>query len=276
MPVRVRGGRLLDAESELDPWHGRLGSGLGHGAQAGCRSLGCRVGWAGRFCARRRARLGQRILDRVAHRLVHLAPVAKAHLDLGRMHVDVDPGRIDLDEQRVAGLALAVQHVLVGAARGMADHLVAHEAAIDIGELAVGARARRVGQPGPAPDPDALALPVQRQALPQELLPQQVAQALRQRGLRVVLVAGAPLLDQLALVPDREADLGPRQRMAAHRLQAMRELGGIGLEELAPRRRGIEQLAHLDGGAMGARGWRQLAGAPVQHPGMAVLAAGLA
>ena len=50
-------------------------------------------------------------------------------------------------------------------------------------------------------------------------------------------MAGAPLLDQPALVPDREAHVGPRQRVAAHRLEAVRQLGGVGLEELAPRRR---------------------------------------
>jgi hypothetical protein len=57
-------------------------------------------------------------------------------------------------------------------------------------------------------------------------------------------------------VPDREAHVGPRQRVAAHRLQAVRQLGGVGLEELAPRRRAEEQLAHLHRGAGGARGRR--------------------
>jgi hypothetical protein len=59
-------------------------------------------------------------------------------------------------------------------------------------------------------------------------------------------LAGAPLLDQLAFVPDGEADVGPRQRMAAHRLEAVRQLGGVGLEELAARRRAEEQLLHFD------------------------------
>ncbi len=269
-----RGGRMgVDAQAELDARHDRCwrrrlrfsGAAVMSGRRIFARLGGC--------C---RARRRQRVLDRVPHRLVHLAPVAKAHLDLGRMHVDVDPGRIDLDEQRVGRLALAVQHVLVGAARRVRDHLVAHEASVDIGELAVRARTRRVRQAGAAPDTQALALPVQRQALGDEVLAQHVAQALRQRRLRVCLLAGAPLLDQPALVPDREADIGPRERVAAHRLQAMREFGRIALEELAPRRRGVEQLAHLDRRAMRACGGRELAGAAMQHPGMAVLAAGLA
>ena len=100
------------------------------------------------------ARRGQRILDRMAHRLVHLAAVAKAHLDLGRVHVDVDPRRVDLDVQRVDRLALAVQHVLVGAARRVGEHLVAHEAAVDIGELLVGARRAASGMPARPADAD--------------------------------------------------------------------------------------------------------------------------
>jgi hypothetical protein len=66
--------------------------------------------------------------------------------------------------------------------------------------------------------------------------------------------AGPPLRHQPALVPDGKAHVGPRQRVAAHGLQAVRQFGGVGLEELAPRRRAEEQLAHLHRGAHGARG----------------------
>ena len=79
-------------------------------------------------------------------------------------------------------------------------------------------------------------------------------------------MVGAPLLDQLALVPDGKADVGPGQRVAAHRLDAVRQFGGVALEELAPRRGGVKQLAHLDCGAHAARRRLQLAGAPVQQP----------
>ena len=82
--------------------------------------------------------------------LVHLAAVAEAHFDLGRVHVDVDPRRVDLEIQRIHRLALAVQHVLVGAARGVGEHLVAHEAAVDVGELLVGPRSRRIRDAGKA------------------------------------------------------------------------------------------------------------------------------
>jgi hypothetical protein len=65
--------------------------------------------------------------------------------------------------------------------------------------------------------------------LRQKILAQHIGQAPFQRG-------GAPLLDQLALVPDGKTHVGPRQRVAAHRLDAVRQLGGVGLEELAARR----------------------------------------
>jgi hypothetical protein len=52
--------------------------------------------------------------------------------------------------------------------------------------------------------------------------------------------------------------------MPAHGLQGMGQLGGVGLQELAPGRRGEEELAHLDGGAGAARRRLQLAAARVQ------------
>ena len=63
------------------------------------RGRGARAGATSRRRVRpaaapaRRARQRQRVLDRMPHRLVHLARVAEAHLDLGRVHVHVDPRR---------------------------------------------------------------------------------------------------------------------------------------------------------------------------------------
>jgi hypothetical protein len=65
---------------------------------------------------------------------------------------------------------------------------------------------------------------------------------------------GAPLRDQLAVVPDGKAHVGPGQGVAAHRLDAVGQLGGVGLEELAACRRAEEQLFHFHGGAGAAGG----------------------
>ena len=124
----------------------------------------------------------------MAHGLVHLAAVAKAHLDLGRVHVDIDPRRIHTDVQHVHRLALAVQHVLVGGARGVGDDLVAHEAAVDVGELLVGAGARGVGQAGAAAHAHRAGAVLDGHRAGQEVLAQHVGQALRQAGVARVFV----------------------------------------------------------------------------------------
>ena len=119
----------------------------------------------------------------MAHCLVHLAAVAKAHFDLGRVHVHVYPRRVDVDVQRIHRLALAVQHVFVGAAGGVGHHLVAHEAAVDVAILLVGARARSVWQAGAAGEGDAAFLVGQCHRLLKELFAQHVRQAPLQRSL---------------------------------------------------------------------------------------------
>ena len=71
--------------------------------------------------------------------------IAKAHLGLGGMHVDVDLARIERDEQRHQRMAVARQIVRIGAAHHADEQLVAHRPAIDEEILAerIGARERR-------------------------------------------------------------------------------------------------------------------------------------
>ena len=114
------------------------------------RQIGqCRRGASARRC--------QRVFDGMVHGLMHFAAVAKAHLDLGRVHVHIDTRRVDLDIQGIHRLAVAVQHVFIGAACAVAEHFVAHKTAIDIGELLIGARTGGVGGAGAAPDTHGLA-----------------------------------------------------------------------------------------------------------------------
>jgi hypothetical protein len=56
--------------------------------------------------------------------------------------------------------------------------------------------------------------------------------------------------------------------VAAHGFHAVRQFGGVALEELAPRRRVEEQLAHVHRGAGDARRRAGLAGARVQPGGV--------
>jgi hypothetical protein len=75
------------------------------------------------------------------------------------------------------------------------------------------------------------------------------------------------LFYQLAFVPDGKADIGPRQRMTTHSLDAMGQLGGIGFEELATRRRTKKQFLHFHCGAGTACHWLELPGASIQRIG---------
>jgi hypothetical protein len=68
-----------------------------------------------RACARLRASR-QRGVQRAVDEVVHQPRFAEAHFVLGRVHVDVDPARIEFQEQHVGRLAAMEQHVGVGLA----------------------------------------------------------------------------------------------------------------------------------------------------------------
>jgi hypothetical protein len=77
-----------------------------------------------------------------------------------------------------------------------------------------------------------------------------------------------PIRDGLAVVQDREADGAVGERVATHRLEAMAELGGIRLQELAPRRHRLEELSHLHRRADTTRDGRELAARRVEPRGV--------
>ncbi len=213
---------------------------------------------------------------------MHIARLAKTHLDLGWMHVHIDPRRVERDEQQISRLALAVQHIRIGTARGVRDGFVAHEAAVHVNVLLVRSRARRLRQPGKTRDAQRRSVVGvarqhlarrQRQGLRQPVAAEHIGDAatdprLSRRG-RVGCVGFrcAPLFDEPAVVPDGEADIRAHQRVSAHRFQAVRELGGVGFQKLAARRCAEKQLAHLDRGAHVARDRANLSTARVKQVG---------
>ena len=143
----------------------------------------------------------------------------------------------------------------------MGNDLVTHVTAVDIGVLVIGPRTGCIGQTRMAGDAQWTGAGVQGHALLDEVGAQYVGHTggVRRRG--------APLLHQLALMPDGEADLGPGQGVTANRLDAVGQLGGVGLEELAARRCAEKQLLDFHRGADGPRGGAQFAGARVQQEG---------
>ena len=93
----------------------------------------------------------QRALDGVADELVDRAGIAKAHLGLLRMHVDVDASRVERQPQRIGRLAVVMQDVAIRFAQRVRQHAVAHEAAVDEDVLRVGPSrgVRRAGRRSP-------------------------------------------------------------------------------------------------------------------------------
>ena len=207
----------------------------------------------------------------MANGLVHLAAVAKAHLDFGGVHVDVHARGVDADVERVDRLAVAVQHVFVGAARGVANHLVAHVAAVDVGVLPVAARARRIRNAGQTHDLHAAGVlaadfgPLHGDAVCHKVFAHHIGQALAKRG-HAERVHGAPLGHQLAFVPNGKAHVGARQGVATHGFYAVRQFGGVGFEEFAPRWCGVKEFAHLHRGANLAGVGADFAAACVDQP----------
>ena len=62
--------------------------------------------------------VGERTLQCAKHELVHAARIAKPHLELLRMRIDVDHCRIHFQVQHIGRKAAVEQHVLIGEARG--------------------------------------------------------------------------------------------------------------------------------------------------------------
>ena len=167
------------------------------------------------------------------------------------MHVDVDLARIERDEQRHDRMAVARQIVRIGAAHHADQELVAHRPAVDEQILPerIGARERR--QRREALDRDAVALAAHLDRVGAELGAEDVGEPRQPSGR-----AGQrrrPGHRRALLAREREGDVGPAHGEAAHHLADRLALGAVALEELEPRRRRVEQVAHLDAGAFAER-----------------------
>ena len=206
----------------------------------------------------------------VEDELVHGARVPEPHLGLRRMHVHVHLTRVDLQKQDEGGMAVVVQHVLVGLPDRVRRELVAHEAAVHEEILRIAAAARMRRQPDRAVQPQTRRGIVDRQRRRLEIAADERSHPL---GERLGLQADAfP-----SVVLEREADVRARQGDALHDGVAMGELGRFRLEKAAPRR-GVEvEIARLDAGAARERrrsGLRDVVAARRDRP--RVLVAGAA
>ena len=206
----------------------------------------------------------QQPAQRMEHELVHGLRVAKPHLALGGVDVDVHPRGIDVQEQHVGRMAFVVQHILEGLPHGVGEQAVAHVAAVHEKVLIVAGPAAGSRRCNEAPDAHAGAGLVQMEQHRRQLVPEQSTDP-RQRRLGPHAQEGA------AVVLEAEGKVGPRQRRTVQDLVAMSELGGLGAQELAARRRVVVEVAHLDTGAGGAGSrldWRELTTASLDPPGV--------
>ncbi len=194
---------------------------------------------------------------------MHGARVAEADFGLRRVHIDVDQRRVDADKQADGGLAAAVQHVAVGFAQGVGDHLVAHEAVVYENILAVLGFGGAGRVDGEAADRERAGRDFQRPCGADEIVAEDVGDAPR-------AVAGGELEQVAAVVGQAEGDIRAGHCQAADGVGAVGEFGAFGLEEFAPGRGVVIEIAHFDDGAgHQRRRFRLGTGFGFQLPGVA-------
>ncbi len=199
-----------------------------------------------------RAHLAEGSVQGAVEKVVNHAPVTEAHFVLGRVDVDIDGGRVDLQKQHKGRMPTIEQHVAVGLAHGMGDQLIAHHAAVNVEILQVGLAAREGRQPHPTPQMQAIALDLDRQRLLEKRRTTD-----RRHPPRTTQVIGRLMQRQhaLAVVAQMKSHIEARQGQTADHFLQVLKLGLLSFEKLAPRRRVEEQVAHLHRGAhrMGRR-----------------------
>ncbi len=257
-------GRLLVTGTAAAP--GRLGTGRWRFENAGRQAhLALRAeltrGLPGRAHHRRdsgrrsdlilRAYIGQRTVQGAVEEVVHHAAVAKAHLVLGRMDVDVHRRRVDFQEQHEGRMPAVEQHVAVGLAHRVGDQLVAHHAPVDVEILQVRLAAREGRQADPAPQAQAATFDLDGQRLLEEGRATDRGHAARAAD----VVPGLMQAEHgLAVVAQMECHIETGQRQALDHFLQVVELGFFRPQELAPRRRVEEQVTDFHRGADRVRG----------------------
>ena len=191
---------------------------------------------------------GQRVAQAPDDQATHQGGVAEADLGLGRVDVDVDLERIDLDEQHGGGVAVAGEEVGIGAAQGALQQAVLHRAAVDEQILVLAVAARIGGQARKARQADLIADVVDQQGIGLEIAAEDGGEAAQAPP--IPRVFGGQAQDGAALDVEGEADGLVRHGLSAQLLGNGHGLGALGLHEFEPGGGGVEQVAHLDPGAV--------------------------
>ena len=226
-----------------------------HIAQSGCIAVGV-------ACV---MLLGvQRVAQGADDQAAHQGGIAEPDLGLGRVDVDVDEKRIDVQEQGRRRVPVPRQEVGVGAAERALQQAVLHGAAVDEQILVRGVAPAVGRQAGVARQAHAVAFLVDQQGVGLEVAAQQGGQALQ--AALVAGMFGRQAQGGLAVQRQGEGDGLVRHGLALDLFGDGHGLGPLGLHELEPGGGGVEQVAHLDPRAM-----RAGEGGGGQGPGLAAL-----
>ena len=185
------------------------------------------------------------------------------------MHIDVDLARIKRHEQRHNRMTVARQIVGIGGTHDADQELVAHRPSVDEQILPERIGAGMRGQRGKAFDRNAVALTLHRDRVGAEFRSENIGEARKTPG-RAGQCRG-PGRGHALLASEREGDVGPAHGETTHDLADRFAFGAVGLEKFQPRRRRVEQVAHLDTRAFAERGGLDLgfvAGVDRDAPGM--------
>ena len=172
-------------------------------------------------------RLGEGVPQRADDQAAHQGRIAEADLRLGRMDVDVHFLRVDFQEQRQHGVAVAGQEIGVGSAHGADQQLVADRAAVDEQVLVAGGRAVERRQADMAGQADLGALGQDGDRVVGELPPHQGAEP-GQAGVQQLALGGGQANRGASLVRDGEGDVRMGHRQTFDRIDGVVELGALG------------------------------------------------
>ena len=171
--------------------------------------------------------------------------VAKAHFGLGRMHVDVQIGRVEFQKDDGLGVFPGEQPPLVGLAHGGQEHPVQHRPAVDVEIHPVGLAlgAQRLAQDAVDFGPGGIAGKFE------EILGDGRRPKRGQPGGQGL--AGRKAQGGASAHGQFETDVEAGQGRPAKELGGPLGLHGLGFEEFEPGRHGGDQVADLDARALG-------------------------
>ncbi len=183
---------------------------------------------------------------------MYCAPIAKAHLVLGGMHIHIHLGRIQLQVQHKSRVAAVVQHIPIGLLHRVGDQPVANNPPVDEKVLQVCLATRERGQTHPTPQLQGRHLRLNINGL----LHKRRAANRGHPPLALRLAsAGLKIVQHLAVMAQTEGHVEARQGQALDHFFQVIEFGLFRAHELAPGRGIKKQVAHFHGGTarMGRR-----------------------